>query len=85
MELRKEVEKEFWFQTISNATYSVDTFFFIRYDSPSMSFQLTQISTHHTYVNHFSFVLSLSIHLSNFFVAVFLCHTCISERMQKEN
>ena len=30
MELRKVVEKEFWFQTISNGTYSVDTFFFIR-------------------------------------------------------
>ncbi|XP_031635860.1 O-acyltransferase like protein [Contarinia nasturtii] len=29
MELRKVVEKEFWFQTISNATFSVDTFFFI--------------------------------------------------------
>ncbi|XP_055326560.1 nose resistant to fluoxetine protein 6 [Sitodiplosis mosellana] len=29
MELRKVVEKEFWFQTISNGTFSVDTFFFI--------------------------------------------------------
>lgn len=29
MELRKVVEKEFWFQTISNGAFSVDTFFFI--------------------------------------------------------
>lgn len=31
MDLRKDVEKEFWFQTVTNATFSVDTFFFIRY------------------------------------------------------
>lgn len=30
MEVRKDVEREFWFQTVSNATFSVDTFFFIR-------------------------------------------------------
>jgi hypothetical protein len=29
MEFRKIVEKQFMFQTISNAAYSVDTFFFI--------------------------------------------------------
>lgn len=29
MDLRKTVEKEFWFQTISNGAFSVDTFFFI--------------------------------------------------------
>ncbi|XP_059622224.1 nose resistant to fluoxetine protein 6 [Phlebotomus argentipes] len=29
MDLRKTVEKEFWFQTITNGAFSVDTFFFI--------------------------------------------------------
>lgn len=31
MDLRKDVEKAFWFQAVSNATFSVDTFFFIRW------------------------------------------------------
>lgn len=30
-ELRKVVEKEFLFQTVTNGTFSVDTFFCIRY------------------------------------------------------
>lgn len=29
MEYRRVVQKEFWFQTISNGAFSVDTFFFV--------------------------------------------------------
>lgn len=39
MEVRKEVEREFWFQTVSNATYSVDTFFFIRFVTKNLAKQ----------------------------------------------
>lgn len=86
MELRKAVEKEFWFQTISNATYSVDTFFFIRsvfrFNAISIYTLVLRNNIELMFLCFLHFIFN--IHLLNI-IAVFLCHTCISEPMQKEN
>lgn len=45
MEFRTVIEKEFLFQAVNNGTFSVDTFFFIRYKKNIVCFKITFLSS----------------------------------------
>lgn len=66
MDLRKDVEKEFWFQTVSNATFSVDTFFFIRYVLCYFYFSFLLLSQSTTNSNETVFLMISSGFLVSF-------------------